>query len=657
MAAFAGTNYNAPTPSLDLRFAEKKSLRDQVSGKDLVTFTRASLATYVDANGVVQSAASGTPRFDHDPTTGESLGLLVEEARTNNLLYSEQFDNAYWTKDNTTVIPNAAIAPDGTLTADLLYTTTSGVALIYRGLGPVASSLYTNTIYLKSAGFTWAFVVGAQGNIVAYFNLITGTVGTVGAGLTASISPVGNGWYRCSVTHTVTYLTFHVGPADASGSLASTPSGTSGIYAWGAQLEAGAFPTSYIPTPPTFTGRASTATYYDANGIIQTAASGVARSNAFLPDSGGVFRPAGLLLEAAGTNLVTMSEEFNGTAWGKTNVTITANATTAPDGTTTADKVLASNTTGIHSIFPGAIGVGTYTFSVFAKKSEYSRLVINYYGISFNLDTGVIESTLPWQYNSSAKIEKFANGWYRCSVTGTAYGNLYLSLANAAPSGNLNDPPSFTGDGTSGIFLWGAQLEASPYPTSYIPTVASTVTRAADTSTSATVTRSADVATITGTNFSSWYRQDEGTMFALHKAQPAPYVSPYGHSVWQLDRPSGSGGWELGLIYHRASSFYAVRGGSTDGGYVSIGHSDSVGSTTRAAFKWSNALNETRMAYNGTLSSIIAKGAGTNIDRLNIGYAAAFNDYSGYVNTTISRITYWPTRLPDPTLQSLTLTR
>jgi hypothetical protein len=78
-------------PSLDLRFADNKSLTDAVTGASLVTFTRASSGTYTDSAGVLQTAATDVPRFDHDPTTGESLGLLVEEQRTNLLLQSNQF--------------------------------------------------------------------------------------------------------------------------------------------------------------------------------------------------------------------------------------------------------------------------------------------------------------------------------------------------------------------------------------------------------------------------------------------------------------------------------------------------------------------------------------------------------------------------------------
>ena len=107
-------------PSLDLRFADTKSLADAVTGQSLVTFTRASTGTYVGSDGLIKTAAVNEARFDHNPSTGESLGLLVEEARTNLLTYSEQFDNAAWVKSNSTVTANAGAAPNGTATADLL---------------------------------------------------------------------------------------------------------------------------------------------------------------------------------------------------------------------------------------------------------------------------------------------------------------------------------------------------------------------------------------------------------------------------------------------------------------------------------------------------------------------------------------------------------
>ena len=84
-------------PSLDLRFAESKSLNDSITGSNLITFTRGSTATYYDSAGVIQTASTDTPRFDHDPVTGECLGLLIEDARTNLFTYSEiQFANNGW---------------------------------------------------------------------------------------------------------------------------------------------------------------------------------------------------------------------------------------------------------------------------------------------------------------------------------------------------------------------------------------------------------------------------------------------------------------------------------------------------------------------------------------------------------------------------------
>jgi hypothetical protein len=79
----------AGMPSLDLRFAETKSLNDFISSTNLITFTRASNATFIDSNGLIQTATTNTPRFDHNPATGESLGLLIEEQRVNLLLNSE----------------------------------------------------------------------------------------------------------------------------------------------------------------------------------------------------------------------------------------------------------------------------------------------------------------------------------------------------------------------------------------------------------------------------------------------------------------------------------------------------------------------------------------------------------------------------------------
>jgi hypothetical protein len=189
-------------------------------------------------------------RFDHDPVTTESLGLLIEEQRTNLVLRSEDFGNAYWLKSNATITSNTVIAPDGTLTGDkLVETISSGIHAVYKALTLTATS-YTASYYMKSAERTWGFVQLSTTALGAYFDLQNGVVGTVDAGFTASIQGVGNGWYRCSVTTTATAASWTSAsfPAQGNGLKSYTGDGYSGIYIWGAQLEAGAFPTSYIPT-------------------------------------------------------------------------------------------------------------------------------------------------------------------------------------------------------------------------------------------------------------------------------------------------------------------------------------------------------------------------------------------------------------------------
>ena len=237
-------------PSLDLRFADNKSLVDAVTGASLVTFTRASSGTFVDSAGVLQTAATDVPRFDHNPTTGESLGLLVEEARTNLLVRSEEFDNASWGLIGTPTA-NATTAPNGTITADLI-TTNGSQAQAFQGITISSGATVTGSYFLKSNGINEIeIVLLASNNTTPYgratFNTSTGVVSVPattsngGTNASASIQAFANGWYRCSVTVTYPAVT-------SAGIRINAPGATGGIYLWGAQLEAGAFPTSYIPT-------------------------------------------------------------------------------------------------------------------------------------------------------------------------------------------------------------------------------------------------------------------------------------------------------------------------------------------------------------------------------------------------------------------------
>jgi hypothetical protein len=234
-------------PSLDLNFAGTKTL------DPLVTFTRASSGTYTDSAGVIQTAATDVPRFDHDPTTGESLGLLVEEQRTNLLLRSEEFDNASWGVLNVTVSANTQVAPNGTTSAETI-TDVNGVTSAnvgcFQSIVLADSTTYAMSCYVK-AGTKTTCRVGirdkAGTNIFANFNL-TAVSTTVGNAVSSTIQDAGNGWYRCTaICASLTGATSQRGLVFMdTGSY--TADGTGTIHVWGAQLEAGAFPTSYIPT-------------------------------------------------------------------------------------------------------------------------------------------------------------------------------------------------------------------------------------------------------------------------------------------------------------------------------------------------------------------------------------------------------------------------
>ncbi len=248
-------------PALDLRPAETQSLRDWVSGRDLVTFTRASNGTRVTSAGGIETLGNDVPRFTFDAVTGRCLGLLVEEARTNLLVRSEEFDNASWVKARASVAANAAAAPNGTTTADrLVEDGTASNTHVAVQVYTFAAGSHTLSAFAKAAERSWIrlFAFDATTNFGCYFNLSAGTVGTA-ASSTGSIQALGNGWYRCQMTFTAAAGTGTVAVRLATSDGGDVYSGdnASGVLFWGAQLEAGAFPTSYIPTTGTAATRAA----------------------------------------------------------------------------------------------------------------------------------------------------------------------------------------------------------------------------------------------------------------------------------------------------------------------------------------------------------------------------------------------------------------
>ena len=257
----AGMATDGPSAVLDLNFASLLSLTPSVGPTP--SFTRASTGTYFDASGVLTTAAINGPRFDHvyNGSSWVSKGLLIEEARTNLTAYSEQFDNAYWSKTRMTVLANSVIGPDNQTAADLLYPSTGTYSFWEKSLGTISNpASYTISIFLKYAGKRWAYIYGPNGSFLTFFDVQNGVIGTVAAQATlASITNVGNGWYRCVVAFNTANPSGYciIGVSDSDGAQAVTGSGTDGVYAWGSQFELGAFPTSYIPTTTTAVTRSA----------------------------------------------------------------------------------------------------------------------------------------------------------------------------------------------------------------------------------------------------------------------------------------------------------------------------------------------------------------------------------------------------------------
>ena len=395
---------------------------------------------------------------------------------------------------------------------------------------------------------------------------------------------------------------------------------------------------SALPASITFT-RGSSATFVGSNGYIQTASTNIPRFD-YDPVT---LAPKGLLIEEQRTNLTTYSEQFNNAAWGLNAASATPNVTTSPDGTTSADKLVEAASTATHGLDAPAAAVTagtTYTGSLYAKASErrYLFVALTYSGftsgngVCFDLQTGTIVGSGTGSASAGA-ITPVGNGWYRCSVTlaatvsGTFIGAPAVYLSDTA----TNSLKSYTGDGTSGAFVWGAQLEAGSFATSYISTVASTVTR------------SADVATMTGTNFSSWYNQTQGTFVF---SGDSFYSSGASAQLYSADD---------GTANNRVWSFAAI-GGAATGRVTTAGslvYDQGVGSVSaNTAFTTATAyaLNDANTSTNGAVGTTDTTVAIPTVSTLRLGA----NVGGVYLNGHIRAIAYYNTRLPNSQLQTLT---
>mgnify|MGYP006277140283 CR=1 FL=1 len=391
----------------------------------------------------------------------------------------------------------------------------------------------------------------------------------------------------------------------------------------------------------TFT-RSSTATYVGSDGLIKTAGVDTPRF-----DHDPVTRVCnGLLIEESRTNLVTNSANgINGTL---TNVTRTLESMMTPNGEPNCFLLKEDNSNGNHRIgYISNGGLGNI-FSLFVKPAGRFRFRWIVSGTSssgayFNLNTGSIS------YSGNAGsgfIHQYSNGWYRIGVSIVTAGD---NRGDDSFFGLLDDSgtESYTGNGVSGAYIWGAQVESVPsslfYPTSYIPTSGSTVTR------------STDVATITGTNFSSWYNQSEGTLFQNAISQtpfggPSGSASDAGIGFW-IENPSTNsdlGFWRPATTTNFASRVYT--GGAFSANFAVVSGWPQNG-VTKATLAYKQ--NDFAFSLNGSAAVTDNSGNVATPDRAVIGqqFSASYNRIGA---GTFSRISYYPKRLPNYQLQALT---
>lgn len=598
----AGRTNPGLSAALDLRFALDKSLTAYRGPTP--SFSRASTGSYFDGSGVLRYAA---------------LNLLT---------YSENFSDASWTKASVTVTNDSIVSPDGKTTADTLTENSANAThFVNKASSTSAGTIYTSSIYAKAGTRKYIDVtsVAQDGGVYRRFNnvfdLETGTWQSTAslnspANTSYSITSVGNGWYRISSSilaygsthYLVAYLSNSANPTrDASNDVVYTGNGTGNLYIWGAQLEASSTVGTYCPTT--------------------SSANSAPRFNHTYNGTSWVSR--GLLVEEQRTNILNYSEDFSDVYWGKSGASVTANFTTAPDGNTTADKFVENSSTSAH-VVGRSIGTtsGTQTWSFFAKAAGRNWIAVNaYVGADartwFNLDAGTVGTNAA---GSTATIQNVGNGWYRCSVSRTGGASTYFDMHIA----NSDNSYVYTGDGTSGLFVWGAQLETGAFPTSYIGT------------TNSSVVRSADVCQITGGDFSGFYNASEGSIAVDFDRL---YVPSNGSALFSI-RDAGNN-----------NAIYSYISGSQDQSEIytsgvvatfNFGTPSSVNILSKISTAYK--VNDFAGSRNGSTALTDSSGAvPVSPTYMVIGDTSG----SSYLNGHIARLRYFNKRLPNATLQQL----
>jgi hypothetical protein len=361
--------------------------------------------------------------------------------------------------------------------------------------------------------------------------------------------------------------------------------------------------------------------------------------------------PKGLLIEEQRTNLLLRSEEFENAAWGRIGTTVVANTVVSPDGSVDADTLTASAGTASHLTQQQVTTVAsqTYTYSVFAKYNTAKYLAFGFASgtlgsawafVTVDIQNGTITQTTNGggaSVTATGAITPVGNGWYRITVTGNySQTNTYPTfhiVNTSTPSFGAFGVYSWTAAGTESVYVWGAQLEAGAFATSYIPTVASQVTRAADN------------ASMIGNNFAEWYNQTEGTLFGDVVLNSGSV--PADQLVFQVDNGSND-------QRHKISRYAAVFYGTTriTGSTVVDMSLGTANGNTAYKVDYAYKVNDFAGTSNaGTVATDTSGAVPVPLTTANIGRNGVGGEF---LNGTIKRIAYYPRRLANTELQGIT---
>ena len=215
--------------------------------------------TRVNKDGLIEIASSNQPRLDYDSSNPQNPHLLLEPQRTNELGYSEDFSNAYWTKTNINTSSsnfNLTTSPDGSINADkLVADTTNGEHKIDRIETVTNGATVALSVFVKKAEYEFCCLYEVNSNKGKFFDLSNGTIGGdfSGTPISSKIESFVNGWFRISITTTVpsTSARWVLYVCNTISNTSFAGDNSKGIFVWGTQLEEGAFETSYIPATST----------------------------------------------------------------------------------------------------------------------------------------------------------------------------------------------------------------------------------------------------------------------------------------------------------------------------------------------------------------------------------------------------------------------